>query len=197
MAPKAPRIGDRVIHHGRPHEIKRFPSRARMVGGKATEVKGVEFHTAIDDSQPAGEMLDRRPVYRVTCILTDDPADPGLQWSPADGAWYMYGRLLARNERAVCEAITGAWPPAASHEAMRDMLDNVDLDEVDRKRLAGVVMHRKADAGVVAPQAGKPDKEGKREPARELTPAEHATLETYAEAALAQVAELRALRLEA
>lgn len=165
MAPKGPRLGDRVIHHGRLHEVTALPERPRMRDGKPVVIKGVQFEN------------DR---YRVTMILDDS-----LRYSEEDDAWYFVGRLLARNERAVCEAITGAWPPAANHEAMRSMLDSVDLAKVDMVKLTGVIHRRKADAGVAIPADGKT-----------LSDADGAKLLSYAEAALEQCAELRAIRLE-
>ena len=163
MAPKAPKLGDRVIHHGHIHEITALPERARMRDGKPVVIKGVQFEN---------------DAYLVTMLPED-----GIAWSEEDNAWFWGGRLLARNERALCEAITGAWPPAVSHEAMRSMLDSVDLAKVSMPRLCDVIVRRKADAGVAPPADGD-----------ELSEAQKATLLTYAEAVLVQCAELRALR---
>ena len=173
MAPKGPKLGDRVIQHGRLHEVTALPERPRMRDGKPAVIKGVEFEN---------------DAYHVTMILDDS-----LRYSEEDNAWYFMGRLLARNERAVCEAITGAWPPAANHEAMRSMLDSVDLNGVDRGKLVGVLLRRKSDTGVSV----KVERDGDGKPIPlELTDMQTATLRAYADAALEQCAELRAIRLE-
>ena len=151
MAPKGPKLGDRVIHHGRLHEVTALPERPRMRDGKPVVIKGVAFEN---------------DAYHVTMILDDS-----LRYSEEDDAWYFLGRLLARNERALCQAITGAWPPAANHEAMRSMLDSVDLDSVDVGGFGRVLLERKADVSMK-------------------------NVAAYVAAALAQCAELRAIRLE-
>jgi hypothetical protein len=46
-----------------------------------------------------------------------------LRFSEGDGWWYLPGRVLANDERTVVNAMMGAWPSAASHLAMRKVLD--------------------------------------------------------------------------
>lgn len=154
MAERKPTEGAPVLHHGRLHQIKAIQPRAVMKGDKATKVDMVVFENE---------------GFLVTGLASD------FQWSDKLGAWYMPGRVLSRNERAVLEAVTGSWPPAENHVAALGMLDAVDLAEIDIKKVASVIERRKADAKA-AVQAGE------------------TTFEDYAQAALEQVAALRAAR---
>lgn len=130
MPAKKPKVGDRVYHHGHYHEI-------RAVHRERTDVEGNTVklpHLLFENGGP-------KDGFRVRGSGAHE-----LVWSPRLEAWYLPGRVLARNERALAESITGAWPPAANHLAILDMLDAVDLASIDRAKLKDVVRRRKPDA---------------------------------------------------
>lgn len=155
---KMPQAGDPVIHHGHPHTISYFETTAAMRDGKPVAISIAVFEN------------DR---FLAACRADE------LVWSDSDAAWYLPGRVLSRNERAVCQAVTGSWPPAENHIAMRAMLDTVDLDTLDRGRLKTVLLQRKADLRerVDAADAAGADRE--------------AVIQDYIDAVIAQVAALR------
>lgn len=121
--------------------------------------------------------------YGVACALSD------LTWDDALGAWYLPGRLLSKNERAVIEAVTGAWPQAGAHRSLLPVLDNIELETVDKTRLKEVLLQRKQDVHekIEAETLGMDD-----EAAVEAAIA--AVLNDYTDSALEQVAVLRAAR---
>lgn len=130
MADNTPEVGDKVIHHGRLHEVTEIELRPALnANGNPVAVEVIHFEN------------DR---YHVKTADVDD-----FQFSKADDAWYLTGRVLSRNERALHEAVTGVWPAAHSHLTARRYLDAIDFDEVDtddfRERLASVIRRRKAD----------------------------------------------------
>lgn len=152
MAEKTPKVGDRVIHHGRHHEITELPKRARMGPDGPEAVELVVFE---NDG------------YRVLGNVSE------LRYSKEDGAWYLPGRVLSRNERAVLQAMSGTWPPADAHLSMRALLDravdNGELEGISRTRLRQVLIQRKADVT-------------------------EDNVDDYIPAAIAQVSELREIR---
>jgi hypothetical protein len=71
-----------------------------------------------------------------------------LRFSEGDGWWYLPGRVLANDERTVVNAMMGAWPSAASHLAMRKVLDVEGplADHVDLEALKRIIVVRRTDA---------------------------------------------------
>jgi hypothetical protein len=153
MSRKKAKLGDLVIHHGFPHEITRVGERATMRDGQAVGISTVHF----ENSSFASE-----------CVAEE------LEWSEGDGAWYLPGRLLSRNERCLAEAVLGSYPPASSHLAVRQALAGVDLATVDRDRYGRVLARRKRD--IERNESGEVDPE---------------VLETYTAAALTQCEAIR------
>lgn len=166
-----PTEGALVLHHGRYHTIKALPKHAKIVDGKP-----VAFDLVVFENDG----------YEVKALATD------LKWSEKHGAFYLPGRVLSRNERAILNSITGSWPPADNHLASLQMLDAVDLDSVSVEKLVAVISERKADAvaeaksiaEMAAGNGGDPDEAFK------------AALTEYAKAAIAQAAKLRKHREE-
>lgn len=163
-----PQVGARVIHHGHLHDITRIGQRARIVEGKP-----VLMRFAVWDNER----------FQVTGFLDE------LRWSEDDQAWYLTGRVLSRNERALAEALTGSWPKAENHIAVRAMLDAVDLATVNRAKLATVLVRRKADLQERLSKLGA-------DPAKRDPKAVAKIVDTYVDAALEQCAALRASRQE-
>jgi hypothetical protein len=98
-----PEVGAKVLHHGRLHEILDFPTRARKdEKGKPVLIDMVRFEN--DRFRPTGQKGD-------------------LVWNEAEGWWYLPGRVLSNDERALVQTMTGMWPAAESHLAMRKVLD--------------------------------------------------------------------------
>lgn len=124
-----PKVGDRFLNHGHLHEIIGLTKRGGMNDDKETARVALFAVWETDDGDG----------YKGICEV------PTMVWSEADQAWYQPGQVLARNERALCQAVTGAWPPAETHMEMRAMLDTVDLSGIDRKRLGKVLIERKQD----------------------------------------------------
>lgn len=123
MATKEPQVGDALLFHGRLHEIIGLPLRAVMRDGEAVAVPMIVF----ENEQ-----------YRSLGNL------PDYVWSEDDNAWFGAGRVLARDERILYEALIGARPPAETHMVARRILDSTDYDtEVPRERLAEIIASRK------------------------------------------------------
>lgn len=159
MPSRTPKVGDKVMHHGHLHEIMEMRDRAVMEDGTPTVVHMVVFENE---------------GYRVLGFLNE------LRWLEKDQAWYLMGRVLARDERTLYEAAFGVWPAAEIHLTARAALDAIDFADVDRSRLLGVIRRRR----LARETDEKPDEYAAR-------------VEAYANAAIEHCKELRTLRQEA
>lgn len=124
-----PKVGDKVLHHGRMHEILGFRE---------------EGFQRVD-----GEIVPHEKViFRNERFITKMSKDEML-WSEQDQAWYFQGRVLSKDERTVVNAMVGSWPTAESHMAVRSMLD-VDgplADHVSMERLVAIIKARRLRRG--------------------------------------------------
>ena len=162
-----PQIGDRVLHHGAFHTIKLFNKRATMVDGEPVAVELLAFRNA---------------PFTVGARVDD------LRWSDRYEAWYLPGRVLCRNERALAACVFGSWPKASTHLAVLPLLDAVDLDEVDFGSFVSAIKQHKQDVAT----------EVKRLQDEDASPEEiEKYCVQYAKAAIAQIERLRANREEA
>lgn len=202
MAKTRPKIGDAVIHHGRPQVIVGFQDRARIVDGEAVKFKIAVFENDIDrDGNPdmafektyisratGEEAVKRSGNYRAKCLVED------LVWSKSDGAWYLPGRVLCYDERFVYEALIGVRPRPDSHLVARSLLAQTDLGEVDvhagdatRGPSALVEVIKKYKVPQEVDEDGEPT---------ESEESWNARAAVYAKACLEHCAEVRALRQE-
>ncbi len=139
MAGKKPKVGDAVMYHGRMHEIIKLPERAVMSDGAAVIAPMAVFRSIDWDDLP------NEKAFRVTVNR------PDLAWSEVDGAWYMMGTVLSRDECVLYEALMGVRPPAETHMAARTLLDATDYETgVPMDRLVGAVARRKGLLGTEA-----------------------------------------------
>jgi hypothetical protein len=161
--------GSIVIHHGRAHEVTGFVKHAIMDGDVPTSVEFVTFEN------------ER---YKVKAKRSDFSYDENI-------GFFLKGRILSRNERALLEAVIGSWPRADAHAALLGMLDGIDLAAVDLTRFAEVLGRRKQDARMKA-NAAAADAAGDEE----VPEVEAQALLNYAKDAIKQIAELRAARKE-
>lgn len=175
MSPNTePAVGQPVIHHGHIHRILAFHRKAVLdpESGEPRVERLVRFRSGAE-----GEGR-----YLVTGFAHE------LRWSEADGAWYLTGRVLARDERTVIAALTGAWPPAHSHLTLRAVLDADPRplgEQVEMDKLKAVIRQRRLKQGV-------DKRSGERfEEAEEQF---EARVGEYAEACLEHAEELRAAR---
>lgn len=133
MADRTPSEGDPVLHHGRMHEITSLQPRARLVEGEAETGTVAIFEN--DEYEVRGWAHE-------------------LTWSEADQAFYLPGRVLCRDERALHEAVVGVWPRAENHLAARKYLDTLVLEfkedvgqeaeaDVSKAALVDVLQRRK------------------------------------------------------
>lgn len=120
-----PQEGDTVMHHGRVHEITELREKPVMEDGQA--------------------VVTTIAVWENDRFAVRGFADELVELPTGEADYYLPGRLLARNERAIHEALTGAWPPAGNHLTARQYLDAVDLGEVDRETLHDVIRRRKPE----------------------------------------------------
>ncbi|MGW8180028.1 MAG: hypothetical protein ACWGQW_14895 [bacterium] len=124
-----PKVGDKVLHHGRIHEIIGFREEgARRVGGKWVPNMKVFFRN--------GRYLPKADASE-------------LKWSAEDEAWYLPGRVLSKDERTVINAMMGAWPNEGSHMAVRKILDVEGplADHVSLERLGAIIKARRLRRG--------------------------------------------------
>jgi hypothetical protein len=122
MPARKPKVGEAVVHHGRPHAVTKLGRRAAIRDNAAVIVEMVTFENE---------------KYAVLAQMAD------LVWSDEDGAWYMPGRVLARDERILYEALMGVRPPAETHLTARKLLNGVNYEtEVPMDRLVGAVAKR-------------------------------------------------------
>lgn len=119
------KIGDQVFHHGALHVVQAVSQKGTIKDGVPVAVHVVTFANSR---------------YTVTAKAEDFVKDAEL------GCWVLPGRVLARNERALAEAVLGSWPKASGHQALLAAVDRIDLDAVDVDTFAGVLKRRKADA---------------------------------------------------
>jgi len=123
----SPKVGDKVLHHGRAHTITKIIPKAR-----------VNATTGEPEMCPLVRFENAR--YGVTGLLDD------LRWSEEDGAWILPGRVLSKDERTVIQAMSNNWPPPESHLVFRQLLDGANgplTEHVDMDRLVRVVKSRR------------------------------------------------------
>lgn len=181
------KIGDVVLHHGRLHKITETFRRWYEKDGQPVAFNGVVFENT---------------GYAVKANIEE------LVWNAEDGWWFLPGRVLAKDERTLLNAMVGAWPDSASHLAVRAVLNvGGPLEaQVDRNRLETVIRTKRLVRGLER-RTGKPI-DGSPIPkgldTEEKVRAWLATLETeeaftkrvqtYASDLLAHCEELRAYR---
>lgn len=137
MAKNKPKIGDAVLHHGRPQLITGFQVRARLVDEKVVKFPITIFFV---DYERDPTMLREKPFtdrktgekgVRRWGKYGNKCNTPDLKWSDEIGGWYLPGRVLSYDERLAYEALVGARPRPDHGPVPLRLLDQTDLADIE------------------------------------------------------------------